>query len=135
MALTREETLKEVDSTVAATESARSLATAVARSEAYLRFETAQEAFMADRAVRARLDELRARAQQLRVDRMWEGTDPAEDEALQRELDHLAETPTLREFLAAQEGLRALVQEVTRKITEEIGVDFGAACSPAGGCC
>jgi cell fate (sporulation/competence/biofilm development) regulator YlbF (YheA/YmcA/DUF963 family) len=99
------------------------------------RFEAAQEAFMADRPLRARLDDLQARAQQLRVARMWDGTDAMQEEALQQELDSLADVPTLRDFFAAQEELRALLQGVTKKITEEIGVDYGAACSPAGGCC
>jgi cell fate (sporulation/competence/biofilm development) regulator YlbF (YheA/YmcA/DUF963 family) len=81
------------------------------------------------------VDELQARAQQLRVARMWGGSDRAQEKALQKELDDLADIPTLREFLAAQESLRTLLQDATRKITEEIGVDYGAACSPAGGCC
>ncbi len=135
MALTREEIATEVNLTAAVAESARFLAQAVAQSEAYRRFEVAQEAFMADRPLRARLDELQARGQQLRVARMWGGTDSAQEEFLQQELDSLADIPSLREFLAAQEGLRALLQGVTTKITEEIGVDYGAACSPAGGCC
>ncbi len=135
MAQTREEIITETNLTAAVAESARSLAQAVARSEAYRRFEVAQEAFMVDRALRTRLDELQARAQTLRVARMWGGNDPAQEEALQQELDSLADVPTLREFFGAQETLRALLQDVTKKITLEIGVDYGAACSPAGGCC
>ncbi len=135
MAQTGEEIITEAKLTAGVAESARSLAQAVARSEAYRRFEVAQEAFMADRALRTRLDELQARAQTLRVARMWGGNDPAQEEALQQELDSLADVPTLREFFGAQETLRALLQDVTKKITLDIGVDYGAACSPAGGCC
>ena len=135
MGLTRQEVVTEENLNSAVMESARSLAQTVGRSEAFRRFEAAQEAFMADRPLRARLDELNARAQQLRVARMWGGADPAQDEALQQELDTVADVPTLQQFLATQEALRALLQEVTKKITKEIGVDYGAACSPAGGCC
>lgn len=135
MALTREEVSTKENLNSAVTESARSLAHAVARSEAFRRFEAAQEAFMADRPLRDRLDQLQARAQQLRMARMWGGSDPEQDQELQQEQDSLADVPALREFYVAQEALRALMQEVTRKITQEIGVDYGAACSPAGGCC
>jgi cell fate (sporulation/competence/biofilm development) regulator YlbF (YheA/YmcA/DUF963 family) len=135
MALTRQEVATEENLNAAVTESARSLAQALAHSEAYGRFEAAQEALMADRPLRDRLDQLQARAQQLRVARMWGGNDSAQDEALQQELDSLADVPALREFSTAQEELRAILQDVTRKVTQEIGVDYGAACSPAGGCC
>ncbi len=137
MALSREDVASQVNLTAAVTKSARSLAQAVARSEAYRRFEAAQEAFMADLSLRNRMATLQAQAQQLRFVRMWGGANSrsSEEEALQQELDSLADVPVLREFFAAQEELRALLQGVTKKITEEIGVDYGAACSPAGGCC
>ncbi len=135
MELTREDVVSEENLTPAVKESARTLAKAVSSSEAFRRFERAQEAFVADTPLRDRLTQLRVRSQQLRMARMWGGADPAQEADLQRDLDTLADVPSLREFYAAQEGLRALVQEITRKITEDIGVDYGAACSPAGGCC
>jgi cell fate (sporulation/competence/biofilm development) regulator YlbF (YheA/YmcA/DUF963 family) len=135
MALTREAVTAPENLNSAVTESARSLAQAVARSEAFRRFEAAQEAFMADRPLRDRLNQLQARAQQLRAARMWGGADPVQETALQQEMDSLADIPILQEFYAAQEALRALAQEATKKISQEIGVDYGAACSPAGGCC
>ncbi len=135
MALTRQEVTTEENLNAAVTESARSLAQALARSEAFRRFEAAQETFMADHRLRARINKLQTRGQQLRVARMWGGADPAQEADLQREADSLAEIPVLQEFFASQQSLRALLQEATKRISEEIGVDYGAACSPAGGCC
>ncbi len=135
MALTKEEVTGPENLNGAVTESARSLAQAIARSEAYRRFEKAQEAFMADHRLRARIDKLQARGQQLRMARMWGGADSAQEADLQREADSLAEIPVLQEFFASQQSLRTLLQEATKKISEEIGVDYGTACSPAGGCC
>jgi len=43
--------------------------------------------------------------------------------------------PPLRAYLQAQEELTALLREVAGIISQEIGIDYGAACSPAGGCC
>lgn len=135
MALTKEAVTAPENLNSAVTESARALAKAIARSEAFRRFEAAQEAFMADRSLRTRLDQLQARAQKLRAARMWGGADPVQETALQQEMDSLADIPVLQEFYGAQDALRALAHEVTKKITEDIGVDYGAACSPAGGCC
>jgi cell fate (sporulation/competence/biofilm development) regulator YlbF (YheA/YmcA/DUF963 family) len=135
MALTKEEIAAPENLNVAVTESARSLAQAIARSEAYRRFERAQEAFMADHQLRERIDKLQARRQQVRVARMYGGADSAQESDLQREADALGEIPVLQEYFGSQEALRALLQEATKKITEEIGVDYGAACAPAGGCC
>jgi cell fate (sporulation/competence/biofilm development) regulator YlbF (YheA/YmcA/DUF963 family) len=135
MALTKEEITAPENLNVAVTESARSLAQAIARSEAYRRFEKAQEAFMDDHQLRERIDKLQARGQQVRVARMYGGADSAQESDLQREADALAEIPLLQEFFGSQQALRALLQEVTKQITEEIGVDYGAACAPAGGCC
>jgi hypothetical protein len=66
---------------------------------------------------------------------MWGGAGPEEQLALEREWQELSRLPTLQASLQAQEALRELFRDVAGGITREIGVDYGAACLPAGGCC
>lgn len=119
----------------AALVAARSLAEAIGESTVYRRFEAAQEAFEADDAVKTKLRSYQARQQDLRVAAMWGGASRERQQALEREWEELSRLPTLRTYLEAQEAVRELFREVAGRITQEIGVDYGAACSPAGGCC
>ena len=118
-----------------ALEAARSLAAAIGESTAYRHFETAHEAFEADDTVKTKLQSYQARQRDLRVAAMWGGASREQQRALEREWEDLSRLPTLRDYLEAQEALRELFREVTGRISQEIGVDYGAACSPAGGCC
>lgn len=135
MAITREDVVTNENLTVGLKDAARSLAQTIARSNAMRNFEAAQEAFMANKSLRHELQQLQARQQQIRLARMWNGADRKEEEKLEAEWDKLAQVPVLQSYLEAQDQLRAFLQEITGTISREVGVDFGAACSPAGGCC
>lgn len=135
MAITREDVITDENLTAAVKDAARSLAKSLAKSSAMRSFEAVQEAFMADKTLQHELQQLRARQQQIRLARMWNGADRKEEEKLEAEWDRLAQVPTLQSYLQAQDELRAFLQEITGTISREVGVDFGAACSPAGGCC
>ena len=119
----------------AALGAARTLAEAIGDSEIFTRFEAAQDAFQADEAARTRLDAYQVRQQELRVSAMWGGAGREEQLALEREWLELSRLPTLQAYLQAQEVLQALFRDVAGRITSEIGVDYGAACAPTGGCC
>lgn len=121
--------------TAGALESARSLAQAIGESDIFRRFETAQDAFQADATAQSRLRAYQAHQQDLRVAAMWGGEAQEEQRALEREWQELSRLPTLQEYLQAQDALRELFRDVTGRITQGIGVDYGAACAPAGGCC
>jgi cell fate (sporulation/competence/biofilm development) regulator YlbF (YheA/YmcA/DUF963 family) len=124
-----------VSEATAALDKARALARAIGECEAFRAFEAAQEALEGDRELSARLAAVQVREQELRASRAWGGADPAEEKALEREWEELASQPALLAHLTARDNLLALLREVVGEIGEGIGVDYGAACAPAGGCC
>ncbi len=135
MAITREDVITDENLTATVKDAARSLARSIAKSSAMASFEAVQEAFMADKPLQHELQQLQARQQQIRLARMWNGVDRQQEEEIEAEWERLAQVPMLQNYLQAQDELRAFLQEITGTISREVGVDFGAACSPAGGCC
>lgn len=123
------------DQQAVALEAARALARAIGESEIFRRFEAAQDAFMRDEPARRRFQAYQVREEELNLAAMWGGPQPDDQVALQREWQQVSAMPALRAYLEARAAVRDLFQEVTGRITEDIGVDYGAACSPAGGCC
>jgi len=123
------------DPTAAALERARALARAIGDSAAFRAFEAAQETLQADADLGSRLSAFQVREQELRLSRSWGGADPEEVRALEREWEDLAKHPVLAAHLAAREGLASLLRDVAGQISEGVGLDYGAACAPAGGCC
>lgn len=118
-----------------ALEAARALGRALGESPVFERFEAAYDAFQSDTDTRRRLEDYQARQQEVRLAAMWGGADPLEQEYLEREWRSLSALPTLAGYLRGQNQLRIMLREVTGKISAETGVDYGAACSPSGGCC
>jgi len=135
MSPAKQDVLNGVDLQEAALEKARALARAVGESPSFKAFEAAQEALMADREVNRRLQAFQRRQQEVRFARAWGGGDPAQDAALEEEWRTLSRTATLQAYLRAQEQLTDVLRVVAGMISQEIGIDYGAACSPAGGCC
>lgn len=123
------------DPSAAALDRARALARAIGESAAFRAFEAAQEALEADAKLGARLSAFQVREQELRLSRSWGGADPEEVTALEREWEDLATHPVLAAHMAAREELLGLLREVGAAIGEGVGLDYGAACAPAGGCC
>ena len=123
------------DGVAAAIEAARALGRALGESPAFKQFESAYEFFQADGAARRKLADFQARQQEIRLAAMWGGADPREQKKLEREWQNISAMPSLSAYLGAQQELTVLLREATGKISAEIGVDYGAACSPSGGCC
>ncbi len=119
----------------AALEKARALARAIGESPSFKAFEAAQETLMTDRDVSRRLQDYQRRQQEVRFARMWGGGDPAQEAALEEEWRAVSEIPALRAYLQAQGQLTDELRAVAGMISQEIGIDYGAACAPAGGCC
>lgn len=119
----------------AAMEKARALARAIGESSAFRAFEEAQEALQEDGALVERLQAFQQRQQELRFAQPWGGADSAQMAALEDGWSALSAVPTLQEYLRAQEKLTALLGEVVGVLDEQLGLDYGAICTPAGSCC
>ncbi len=126
---------KPDDGVAIAVEAARSLGRALGESSAFKAFETAYELFQADRTARQKLSDFQSRQQEVRLTAMWGGSDPDAEQQLEREWQTISSIPSLGGYLRAQNELLTLFREVTAKISQEVGIDYGAACSPSGGCC
>ena len=135
MSTAKQDVMNGVDLQAAALEKARALALAIGESPAFRAFEAAQEALIADQEVNRKLQDYQRRQQEIWFARTWGGADPAQGAGLEEEWRGLSQTPTLRANLRAQEQLTDLLRVVTGMISQEIGIDYGAACAPAGGCC
>lgn len=114
---------------------ARDLASAIAESEVFRQFEEAHERFRGDSKLQQQLRDHQARQQQARLARMWNGGDSSEADELERQWDLLLENRVMERYLACEEQLRNLLRDAAGRITNKVGIDYGAACAPAGGCC
>lgn len=135
MSIVKQAVVNGANLEAAALDAARALARAVGESQSFKAFEAAQEALMADREVNRRLQDYQRRQQEVWFARTWGGGDSAQEAALEEEWRALSQTPTLRAYLRAQEQLTDVLRAVAGMISQEIGIDYGAACAPAGGCC
>ncbi len=130
-----EQARRQDESEAAALEAARVLAHALAESPAYRKFETAQELFQADETAQQKLEAFESKQLELRRVAAWGGASRKEQKALEDEWRSLIAIPSLGAYLRAQEALTASFRESARVISDAMGVDFGAVCSPSGGCC
>ena len=135
MSTAKQDVMNGVDLQAAALEKAPALARAVGESPSFKAFEAAQEALMADQEVDRKLQDYQRRQQEVWFARTWGGGDSVQEAALEEEWRVLSQTPTLRAYLRAQEQLTDVLRAVAGMISQEIGIDYGAACAPAGGCC
>jgi len=135
MSIAKQAVVNGVNLEAAALDAARALARAVGESLSFRAFEAAQEALMADQEVNRRLQDYQRRQQEVWFARTWGGADPAQEGALEEEWRALSQTPILRVYLRAQEQLTDVLRVVGGMISQEIGIDYGTACAPAGGCC
>lgn len=136
MRVSNAQSVTPADKAVApAIEAARALGRALGESSAFKRFEAAYEVFQSDTATRRRLVDFESRQREIRLAAMWGGADPGEQKELESEWQNISAMPSLSGYLRAQEELTVLFREAVGKISEQIGVDYGAACSPSGGCC
>ncbi len=135
MSTAKQDVMNGVDLEAAALDAARALARAVGESLSFKAFEAAQEGLMADQEVNRRLQDYQRRQLEVGFARTWGGGDSAQEAVLEEEWRALSQTPTLRAYLLAQEQLTDVLRVVAGMISQEIGIDYGAACAPAGGCC
>jgi len=118
-----------------AIQAANDLGHALVRSPAFRNFEAAQEAFMKADGLRERFDRYQRRRQDLQNARAWGGLDPAVERELDAEWQRLSRMPEVQAYQEAQEELIQLCTQIVAKISAGVGIDFGRACAPAGGCC
>lgn len=116
-------------------EKARVLARALAASPEFRAFEAAHGRLRADPGAGALLQRLQAAEQQVAMLQTWGGMATDALDGLARLRAEVADHPTPKTLFAAQDALLQLFKDAAGIITAEVGLDFGAACSPAGGCC
>jgi cell fate (sporulation/competence/biofilm development) regulator YlbF (YheA/YmcA/DUF963 family) len=117
----------------AAMEAARALGRALGESAQFKRFEAAHDALQADTEARQKLNEFLSHRQELSMESMFGSTDQAALEKLEQEWQSLSAMPSIISYLHAQEDLLAVLREAAARISQQIGLDYGAACSPSGG--
>jgi cell fate (sporulation/competence/biofilm development) regulator YlbF (YheA/YmcA/DUF963 family) len=121
--------------TPAVAEAARGLARAIANSEVFRRFEVSQEHFSADKNLQQRLVDYDTRKRDAQLSGLWDAGKGNGAEDREKLWKSLLKNPVLKEYLACEAELRSLLREATTRITNEVGIDYGAACAAAGGCC
>ena len=85
--------------------------------------------------LRERFERYQRRQQEFQNTRAWGGADPVSEQQLDAEWQILSRTPEVQAYMEAQQELIDLCAEIVSTISAGIGVDFGRACAPAGGCC
>jgi len=118
-----------------AIQAANDLGHALVRSLAFRNFEAAQEAFMKADGLRERFEKYQRRQQDLQNARAWGGLDLAVERELDAEWQRLSRIPEVQAYQEAQEQLTQLCTQIVAKISAGVGIHFGRACAPAGGCC
>jgi cell fate (sporulation/competence/biofilm development) regulator YlbF (YheA/YmcA/DUF963 family) len=126
---------RHAETATAALDAAKALASALAQLPAFRRFEAAHERFRTDEAAQQKLAGFESKQRELRQAAMWGGSSAQEQKALEQEWETLFAIPSLGHYLRAQEELTMSLRDSVRMISDAIGIDYGAACSPSGGCC
>jgi|GEM_PF-901028 cell fate (sporulation/competence/biofilm development) regulator YlbF (YheA/YmcA/DUF963 family) len=116
----------------AAIEAAQSLGRALGECPVFRRFDAAYEALQADPEAQQKLGEFHNRRREFDIASTQGEVDNNEQEQLECAWQDLMTMPALNEYVQAQRELRALFQQVTGMISEEIDIDYGAVCSPPG---
>lgn len=113
---------------------ARAFAQLLVSTHEFRAFEAARERLAADREATTLLQRLQDVQQRLAMLQTWGGIATNELADLELLRFQAAENQVIKSLLDAQTGLLALFRNAAAIISAEVGIDFGAACSP-GGCC
>lgn len=114
---------------------AREFAQVLARAPEFRAFEVARERLTADRDATALLQRLQDAQQKVAMLQTWGGIATNELAELEWLRVQAFENPVIKAVFEAQAALLKLFQNAAGIISAAVGLDFGAACSPAGGCC
>lgn len=118
-----------------AVQAATAVGRALGRTATFRKYEVAQETFMNTAGLRDRLEAYQRRQQDLQNARAWGGADPTAEQQLDAEWERLSRMPEIQGYMEAQQELIELCGQVVNRISAGVGIDFGRACAPAGGCC
>lgn len=114
---------------------AREFAGVLAGSPAFATFLAVRERFAADQAAQTLWRRLQDAEQEMALLRTWGGAATAQLEALQRFRAEAQAHPAIGALFDAQGAVVTLFERAAETISAEVGLDFAAACRPAGGCC
>jgi cell fate (sporulation/competence/biofilm development) regulator YlbF (YheA/YmcA/DUF963 family) len=114
---------------------AREFATVLAGSPAFATFLAARDRFAADQGAQALWQRLQDAEHEMAMLRTWGGAATAQEEERERLRAEAHAHPTIGALLEAQDALVTLFERAADTLSAEVGLDFAAACRPAGGCC
>lgn len=113
----------------------QAFAKALARAPEFCAFEVARERLAANRDAATLLQRLQDAQQKVAMLQTWGGIATNELTELEWLKVQAFENPLIKSVFEAQAALLKLFQDAAGIISTAVGIDFGAACSPAGGCC
>ncbi len=111
----------------------RDFAAALAETQQFKTFEQLALRFRQDEAAQKDMQAYREKQQSLRVEQQLNAASPEDKAELERLRTAWLAHESVMEYLEAQADLVALCQSVGDLLSEEIGLDFPAACSTS--CC
>lgn len=124
----------EVASKAVVMNTARRFTQALAETPQFMAFEESYQAFRQDQQAQKAYDALQQKQESLRMMMMLNAVDEDERQEFQDLQAQFYQQEAVQQYLAAQEQLISLCQEVGDIFTDAIGLDFGSACR-SGGCC
>jgi cell fate (sporulation/competence/biofilm development) regulator YlbF (YheA/YmcA/DUF963 family) len=122
-------------SEVEALAQARAFAQVLACAPEFRAFETTRERLAADHDATTLLQRLQDAQQRVAMLQTWGGIATNELAELEWLKAQAFEHPVIKSVFEAQAALSKLFDDTAGIISAEVGIDFGAACNPAGGCC
>lgn len=122
-------------SEAAALAQAQAFAKTLAGAPEFRAFETARERLAADRDATILLQRFQDAQQTVAMLQTWGGIATNELAELELVKVQAFENPLIKTVFDSQAALLKLFQDAAGVISAAVGIDFGAACRPAGGCC
>lgn len=124
----------EVVSKAVVMNTARQFAQALAETPQFMTFEESYQAFRQDHEVQKAYEALQKKQESIRMMMMLNAVDEDERQKFQDLQTDFYQQETVQQYLAAQESLVSLCQEIGDILSDATGLDFGSACR-IGGCC
>lgn len=124
----------EVASKSVVMNTARRFTEALAETPQFIAFEEAYQAFRQDEEAQRAYKALQQKQESLKMMMMLNAVDEEERQELRKLQEQFYQQESVQKYLAAQESLISVCQEIGDILSDATGLDFGSACRK-GGCC